>query len=132
MKTYWDSSALIEVILNQPSARSRFLSEQNKITRCHTLAESFSQLTGGRLGHKLTPDVAADTLRRFAEQMTIVSLDHEDTLTALAQCRKRGVRGGAVHDFLHAYAAELHECKTVFTGNTADFIAVTGLKVLKP
>lgn len=53
MKTYWDSSALIEVILNQPSARSRFLSEQNKITRCHTLAESFSQLTGGRLGHNL-------------------------------------------------------------------------------
>ena len=55
-----------------------------------------------------------------------------ETLAALAQCRKRGVRGGAVHDFLHAYAAELHECKTIFTGNTADFIAVTGLKVLKP
>ncbi len=132
MKSYWDSSALIDVILNQPAARSRFLSERDKVTRCHTLAESFSQLTGGRLGHKLAPDIAADIVRRFAEQMTIVSLNDKETLAALAQCRKRGVRGGAVHDFLHAYAAELHECKTIFTGNTADFIAVTGLKVLKP
>lgn len=132
MKTYWDSSALIDAVLNKPSARMQFDDQPQKFTRCHTLAESFSHLTGGRLGRRIPAEDAADVLRKFSKEMTIISLDNEETLDALRQAKKRGVRGGAVHDFLHAYAAELHGCKKIFTGNVSDFVAVTDLEVAQP
>jgi hypothetical protein len=45
MKTYWDSSALIEA-LHDPKLRSRIRRRENE-TRPHSLAEVFSTLTKG-------------------------------------------------------------------------------------
>ena len=50
----------------------------------------------------------------------------------LVQTHKRGVRGGAIHDFLHAYAAELHGCNRIVTNNVSDFEQVTELEVVSP
>jgi len=130
MKSYWDSSALIEAILDLHPARSNFSTETQKFTRCHALAECFSHLTGGRLGRRIDATEAATVLQKFSDKMTVVSLNARETLDALNQAKKRGVRGGAIHDFLHAYAAELHDCKKIYTGNAGDFAAVTKLEIV--
>ncbi len=132
MKSYWDSSALIDAMLDQLAAVKTFETEPQKVTRCHTFAETFSHLTGGRLGFRMDADEVAAKLATLAKEMTVISLDGKETLDALSQARKRGVRGGAVHDFLHAYAAELHGCEKIFTGNISDFEAVTDLAVIQP
>ena len=64
--------------------------------------------------------------------MTIVSLARDETMEALLQTRKRGIRGGAIHDFLHAYAAEVNGCERLVTGNISDFQRVTKLNVVAP
>jgi hypothetical protein len=46
-------------------------------------------------------------------------------LAALKQTRKRGVRGGRVHDFMHAVAAEKSGAKELLTLDTHDFDALT-------
>lgn len=64
--------------------------------------------------------------------MTIVELDENQAMTALDQAEKRGVRGGGVHDYLHAIAAETNGAKKIITYNQGDFAAVTKLTVEKP
>ena len=49
MKAYWDTSALVEAIIATPAAVATFDTEHERITRAHTLAETFSQLTKGTL-----------------------------------------------------------------------------------
>jgi predicted nucleic acid-binding protein len=72
----------------------------------HALAEAFSILTGGARARKLD----ADTAFRLLDQSVMpfvrtVSLTGKDVLTALRDARARGVRGGAVYDYLHLVAA---------------------------
>ena len=49
MKRYWDASALVDA-LHDPRVEQKAL-EPEQWTRTHALAETFSTLTGGRLGH---------------------------------------------------------------------------------
>jgi hypothetical protein len=132
MKNYWDTDALLDAILEIGNARDLFDTTDGKTTRCHTFAEAFSQLTGGRLAVRMLPGDAAKKLSSIAKNMTVVSLSEKETLDALMETNSRGVRGGAVHDFLHVYAAELHGCKKIFTGNVGDFSPLTDLEIEAP
>lgn len=72
----------------------------------HALAETFSILTGGRHGRRLSAAAAA----RLIEQSLLPfvqtqALTGKDTMAALAECESRGVRGGAIYDWLHLAAA---------------------------
>ena len=72
----------------------------------HALAESFSILTGGQRTRKLD----ADTALRLLDESVMpfvrtVALTGKDVLAALRDARARGVRGGAVYDYLHLVAA---------------------------
>jgi predicted nucleic acid-binding protein len=138
MKVYWDTSALLEVILGVPAALSAFNAPHERITRAHTLAEAFSQLTGGRMTDaagarvQLAPNDAARAIAERAVQMEIVSLSGEQILTALKRAQKKAVRGGAIHDFLHATAAELNGADRIYTLNLKDFRPVTSVTVRAP
>lgn len=132
MNTYWDSSALLDAILEIGNARQTFDKSGSKFTRCHALAETFSHQTGGKLGWRMLAEDTAKIIAEFTKHMTIVSLDSKQTLDALLQTRSRGVRGGGIHDFLHAYAAELNGCERIITGNIPDFEHVTDLEVVPP
>ena len=138
MKAYWDSSALVEAIIATPAAVAAFDSEHERITRAHTLAETFSQLTKGTLKNAqgetiaLLPDDAAKTLEAWAGRMTIVTLDGKQILAALKQAQKKGVRGGAVHDYLHIIAAEAEGADKIYTLNVKDFAPRTSLSVSNP
>ena len=103
MKRYWDSAALILAL--HDSRVEKLAREADQFTREHTLAESFSTLTGGRLGFQYPPDDAAALLREITAEMKFVRLEPPEILDALDQAQKMGIRGGRVHDYLHARAA---------------------------
>lgn len=138
MRAYWDSSALVEAIIATPAAVAAFDAEHERITRAHTLAETFSQLTKGTLKNvqgdtiALLADDAAKTIEAWAGRMTIVDLDGKQILAALKQAQKKGIRGGAVHDYLHIIAAEAEGADKIYTLNVKDFAPRTSLSVSVP
>ncbi len=72
----------------------------------HALAESFSILTGGQRARKLDADTAYRLLHESVLPFVCtIGLTGKDVLSALRDTRARGVRGGAVYDYLHLVAA---------------------------
>lgn len=127
MKPYWDSSALVEATTDL-ALRLR-VQRENPFTRTHSLAEAFSALTGGNLGIRVDADDAAETLANLAGDLHFVDLDKADVLTAFKSARRKGVRGGRVHDYLHAVAAEKQEATQIVTLDRNDFTGLTSVKV---
>jgi predicted nucleic acid-binding protein len=127
MKPYWDTSALVEATMDQ-ALRSRVKREQ-PYTRTHSLAEAFSALTGGNLGIRLEADDAAATLQNLAEDIELVDLHKADVLSAFKSARRKGVRGGRIHDYLHAVAAEKQNATRFVTLDRNDFAGLTDLEI---
>ncbi len=119
MRTYWDSSALVAATLDARIRRR--LEEAEAVTRSHALSEVFSTLTGSRLGFRVDADDVVALLRDLLEDLRLVDLSPADIMEALAEARSRGVRGGQVHDYLHAVTARSAGCEVVLTLNEADF-----------
>lgn len=131
MRRYWDASALVDA-LHDPRVEQKAL-EPDQRTRIHALAESFSVLTGGRLGFKYLPDDAAALIREISAGMNFVELNATETFAALEAAQKLGVRGGRVHDWLHACAARKAGVGELLTDNRADFAGLEdGFSVLPP
>jgi predicted nucleic acid-binding protein len=131
MSTYWDSSALVAA-LHDEKLRER-LSSKNNLTRAHAFAEVFSTLTGGRLGIRYKPEEAASMIDSLREDLDVVEISTEQTMEALYSAYKKGVRGGRVHDYLHAVAASTAGAKTLITLNAKDFKGlIEGLKIITP
>lgn len=119
MKRYWDASALVDALHDERI--EGLLREPDQWTRPHTLAEVFSTLTGGRLGIRYLADDAAALLREASASLKFVELDAAEVLAALDKAQNLGVRGGRVHDWLHAAAARKAKVQTLLTDNFADF-----------
>ena len=119
MKRYWDASALIDALHDSRVERKALEPEQ--WTRPHALAETFATLTGGRLGFRYLPDDAAALIREITRTMNFVELDAAETLAALDVAQRRGVRGGRVHDWPHARAAQKAGVAELLTDNLNDF-----------
>jgi predicted nucleic acid-binding protein len=60
-------------------------------------------------------------VNNLAQDLDFVDLTAQEVLNALKQARKRGVRGGRVHDFLHAVAAEKSGASQLLTLDENDF-----------
>jgi predicted nucleic acid-binding protein len=123
VKAYWDSSALVQAT-SDLALRKRLHTERG-LTRTHALAETFSALTGGNLSLRLDADAAVRTLENLAKDLDFVDLTAQETLQALKQARRRGVRGGRVRDFLHAVAAERSGVAELLTIDENDFESLT-------
>ena len=130
MKRYWDASALVDA-RHDPRIEQKAL-EPDQWTRTHALAETFSTLTGGRLGFQYLADDATALIRELTAGMNFVELDTAETLTALEAAQKRGVRGGRVHDWLHARAARKAKVAELLTDNSADFAGLEDGFVVSP
>jgi predicted nucleic acid-binding protein len=127
MRAYWDSSAVIEAC-NSPALRVR-LHRERGLTRTHTLAEVFSTLTGGNLAFRLDADEAARTAANLAADLDFHDLTATEVLTALKEARKKGVRGGRIHDYLHAVAAQKSGAKKLLTLDKNDFTGLTKVEI---
>lgn len=119
-KDYWDSSAVIAAT-SDLAIRCLLEAPPAKLTRPHTLAEVFSTITGGRLGFRVDPEDAHIIINEIAQYLEFISLTSQEIMLALANARKKGVRGGRVHDYLHAVAAVKGGCTGLLTLNINDF-----------
>jgi predicted nucleic acid-binding protein len=127
MRPYWDSSALIEACQSMV-LRAR-LHREGGLTRTHALAEAFSTLTGGNLAFRLDADATAQTIANLAGELAFHDLTAAEVLIALQGARKKGVRGGRVHDYLHAQAAEKAGAKKLLTLDKNDFKDLTAVEI---
>jgi predicted nucleic acid-binding protein len=118
MKSYWDSSALISAA-QTPQLRARLESERG-FSRRHALAETFSALTG-KAHLKLEAGKAAIILRELSRHLDFIELSTEDILSAATDAKALGVRGGGIHDLLHARAALQSGAKNFLTLDRNDF-----------
>jgi predicted nucleic acid-binding protein len=122
VKTYWDSSALVEAIW-EPGLQER-LHRERGVTRSHALAEVFSALTGNPVA-RINADDATAFLNHLAAHLDFVDLTAAEMLAALKSARKLGIRGGRVHDFFHAAAAKKSGAKKIITLDQNDFTGLT-------
>ena len=79
------------------------------------------------------PDDAAALIREISSRMNFVELDPAETWLALEAAQKHGVRGGRIHDWLHARAARKADVMELLTDNVSDFVGLEdGFAVLPP
>lgn len=88
----------------------------------HALAETFTTLTGGRQQHRVRPSIAAEAIEiTIVRHVHLVSLSASEVLTAIKTAESRGVRGGAIYDYLHLVAARKARATKLYTLNVSDF-----------
>jgi predicted nucleic acid-binding protein len=127
MKSALDSSFLVSALCaGDPdhAACRKVLTTGDHFVFAHSLVETFSTLTGGRLGFRVPAADAASLLRRqIAPKLRILCLEENDLLTAFEEADSRGVRGGAIYDYLHLVAARKAGAKRLYTLNQGDFLS---------
>ena len=127
MKTYWDSSSLIQALHDQ-RLRAR-LKPGTHGTRLHSFTEIFSTLTKG-VNFRYTPRDAAIMVADLARDLDIVELTSDETLSAINEAESLGVRGGRIHDLMHATAARNYKAEVLMTLDTSGFTGISkGLRV---
>lgn len=127
MKSALDSSVIVSALCagdpDHEACRKVLLARRYSVF-AHVFAETFSTLTGGRLGFRIPASVAAELLRQqIAPKLSNILLDESDLLTAFEEAEIRGVRGGAIYDYLHLIAARKAGAKQFYTLNLSDFLS---------
>jgi len=110
---------------SQHAACDRLVAAGGHGVYAHALAETFSILTGGRQGRRLKPGLAARLIEKSVLPFVqLRTLSGPDLMAALHECEARGVRGGAVYDWLHLAAARKAGAEVLYTLDTRDFQAL--------
>lgn len=122
-----DTTILIDALHSGGSHHSdclKILNGSGNTCYSHALTEAFSILTGGKLGFRAPASQAASTLNEhIAPRLKIISLTPKDLLKAYSEAESRGVRGGAIYDYLHLFAARKAGAAHFRTHNTSDFLS---------
>jgi predicted nucleic acid-binding protein len=133
LKTYWDTSGLINAAISGTVLQRLTAGEHT--TRTHTLAEFFGILTGRgirweRDGQayelRLTGEQAAQWLQDNLTSFQFIDLTAQEVLGTLAQAQSHNVAGARVHDYLHAVAARKAGADELLSRNQNDFSGLTG------
>jgi predicted nucleic acid-binding protein len=128
MSHYLDSSVLVASLLPADpdySSCEQLLALPGGLTLAHSLNETFATLTGGRLGIRIDQDTAAAMIREsILPSVQLVDTTGPMILDAHDKARSRGVRGGAIYDFMHLLAAAHTGAAALYTLNTSDFLAL--------
>jgi predicted nucleic acid-binding protein len=98
------------------------LKQGGNVVYAHAILETFSTLTGGRLGVRADADLAAQLLNEtILPRVRVIELNTLELLAGLQQAKRRGVRGGAIYDFIHLVAARKAGVEKLYTVNIRDF-----------
>jgi predicted nucleic acid-binding protein len=88
----------------------------------HGLSEAFNTLTGGRIKPRFRSSDASRLISsNVTEKTQVLHLPLEARLAAFDEAEARGVRGGAIYDYLHLVAARFHGLEKLHTLNTNHF-----------
>lgn len=120
-----DSSVLIASLVGkdpQHEASVSVLEKYRPFVYRHALVETFSTLTGGRLGFRIASDAIAQLIREsILPWVRTTELDDSELIEAMSISHDRGVRGGAIYDFLHLCAARKANASRLYTKDVNDF-----------
>jgi predicted nucleic acid-binding protein len=125
MTALLDSSVLVAALASDENRHAESLAllmQGGHVIYAHALLETFSTLTGGKLGAKVDADLAAQLLNEtIRPRVQIIELGAAEILDALREARKRAVRGGGVYDYTHLVAARKAKADIIYTINLSDF-----------
>jgi len=125
MSTFLDSSVLVAALAPDESKHAACLAlllQGGNYIYSHALLETFSTLTGGKLGVRVTPDLAAQMLAEtILPRVTVIELSTDEIMASLPAAQSRGVRGGCVYDYMHLLAAKKGNASLIYTLNMDDF-----------
>ena len=125
MICYLDISVLVASLLaSAPEhlACDLLLKASSNWTSPHALNETFSTLTGGRLGMRVEAELAAKLIREgILPSVRFIDLSPQEIIDAQAAARSYGVRGGAIYDFMHLVTAKRANADIIYTLNFDDF-----------
>lgn len=128
MMSFLDTSVLVASLDPDEPAHERcgdLLAEGKHCIFVHALAETFSTLTGGARARRVDAAVAARLLEEsILPFVQPVALTGRDVMAALNQAQDRGVRGGAVYDYLHLVAARKAGASQLLTLDRRHFEAL--------
>jgi predicted nucleic acid-binding protein len=128
MTVLLDSSVLVAALVeDEPNHRVclPLLAGKGAAAWSHALSETYSTLTGGRLGLRVSPAVATQLIEQsLVPRLRMVELAAAEILKAMRRTDAAGVRGGAFYDFLHLAAARTAGADTLYSLNARHFIAV--------
>ena len=123
-----DSSVLVAALVPEQDFHSECRQLLRRKNGClgysHGCVEVFSILTGGRLGVRVRASEAEKLLGLlFDELISPTALSQREMMKAFSCAESRGVRGGAVYDYLHLVAARKAKAEELVTLNLRDFQA---------
>lgn len=125
MSAFLDSSVLVAALASDEIKHAECLALLLKGGNCiysHALLETFSTLTGGKLGVRVTPDLAVQMLSEtILPRVSVIELSSADIIASLGIAQSRGVRGGCVYDYMHLVAAKKGGASVIYTLNMDDF-----------
>lgn len=127
MTVFLDSSVLVAALVEDEPHHEACLPllGRKAVVWSHALAETFATLTGGRLGQRVAPDVAAELIESsLVPRLRLVELAAADIVKALRQTNAIGIRGGAFYDYLHLVAARKSGASALYTLNARHFMAL--------
>lgn len=127
MKTAIDASVIVAALNAADPAHEvchGLLVAARHAVLAHALSETFCTLTGGRLGIRLlAADAAALLCDQVAPRLKARNLTEKELLDAYLETAARGIRGGAIYDYLHLVAARQAGALRFYTLNLSDFQA---------
>jgi predicted nucleic acid-binding protein len=126
MTALLDSSVLVAALASDELKHAECLALLLKGGNCiysHSLLETFSTLTGGKLGVRVTADFAVRMLSETVlPRVTVIEMSSLEIIAALSIARSRGIRGGGVYDYMHLVAAKKANASVIHTLNMDDFL----------
>ncbi len=125
MSALLDSSVLVAALVPDEDRHPESLAllmQGGNVIHAHAILETFSTLTGGRLGVRVGVDFVMQLLTEtILPRVQVVELNVEEITAALRLAKKQGVRGGGVYDYMHLVAARKARAKVLYTINLSDF-----------
>jgi predicted nucleic acid-binding protein len=122
-----DTSVLVAAMVateNHHEACGRLLDREKLSIYAHGLAEAFSTLTGGRRPFRMSAGLAVSIIDEdYLPILAVTSLSPAQMLRAMRAAESRGVRGGAVFDYLHLVAARQAGATRFYTLNLSNFVS---------
>ena len=127
MKAFLDTSVLVATFYGDHEHHERSfelfmaLNKRTGFVAAHSLAETYSVITGMPGKHRVSPDEALLFLDDVRERLSVVALDADAYDAAMKAAAAHSVMGGAVYDALLAYAASHTKADTLYTWNVKHF-----------
>ncbi len=127
MSAFIDTSVLVAAVVATESFHTEcdaLFNGKELGIYAHGIAETFSTLTGGRKPFRMPAALAASVIEEdYVPDLSISTLTPTEMLRAMREAEARGVRGGAIFDFLHLVAARKAKATRFYTLNIAHFLA---------